>query len=304
MSVFSYVTANFNKKKLSFSGINNAIKDFEKKNFTNQLVKNGACIGIVLVLLKLYEEYSNKDSNNFYVTINNLFKENKKIMHDIYFIMQMQNYIADSLNESNDIGDKILYFNQYIIAKNKDKSTKLSYYLTQYYINAVKLNWVFIKFSQQLNSMPELYSEINNNFLTYKEVYNNISLCFSISILFKDFCFLSQKHIRAHKISIIINIKNQQTTLLFIDPNEGLFEFPLGYSSDLRMFKSFFYSAIRLNYSIQSCNFELLLKDNAVVSNNNSYPFLDCEKRMEDLQLMTKKFERTKTFPVRPTSLA
>ena len=42
---------------------------------------------------------------------------------------------------------------------------------------------------------------------------------------FLKILFLSQKHIRAHKISDFLNIKNQQSTLIFIDPNEGIFEF-------------------------------------------------------------------------------
>lgn len=304
MSIFSYVTANFNKKKVSFSDINHTIKDFEKKNFQSKLVRNGACIGIVLVLLKLYEDYYDKNSMNFYSTINSLLKEDKKIIHEIYFLMQMQNYIADNLNKNNDIGDKILYYHDYLQARSKDNSVKLSYYLTQYYISAIKLNWVFIKFSQQLNNLNELYEEISNVFINYKEAYSDISLCFSISLLFKDFCFLSQKLIRAHKISIILNIKNQQSTLIFIDPNEGIFEFSLGYSNDLRGFKSFFYSAIRLNYSLQNCNFELLLKDNSVTNHSYSHPLPNIENRVERLESMGKKFVRTKTFPVsHPTSL-
>lgn len=261
MYIKDYIKSYFCNRKFSFSQNMSKLVSFEKSNFNSKIVVNGGCYGYALFFIKQYESNSISLSQ-FYKYFEDELKS-KETIHEVYFWMHIQNYICD-IRANRVFDSKKFIDNRNLFSLNQEEKNKeneiCSYNVLRNYLEYNELNWKYNGTIFQINNaqksfdlMIEIFDKVNNK-------TKNISLCFMVSILFNDFSFISKKNNEsAHKLSIIFEIKNSTTTIIFFDPNEGLYEFSAMNKNELiRKFNCFYLSIMKFIYSINSVSFEVL----------------------------------------------
>ncbi|MBX9838142.1 MAG: hypothetical protein K2X69_07465 [Silvanigrellaceae bacterium] len=211
------------------------------------------------------KHYENKNLclPDFYKQIEYNLKKSKETIHEVYFWMHIQHFIWEIY--TNGVFDKKkLIDNINLFLLNKDEKPKgneiCSYNVLRNYIENNELNWKYNGTIAEINNAHESFNKMIDIFNKVKNKSQNISLCFMMSILFHEILFgIKMKEESGHKISIIFEIKNSNTTIIFFDPNEGLYEFnSFNINELIRNFKSFYISIMKFIYCIKSISCEVL----------------------------------------------